>query len=129
LKTVALVAVPPAVVILILPVTARLGTVAVTCVLPFTVKLVAVAPNITFVVPVKPAPVITTLVPTGPLIGAKLVICGMTRNFLLLVSTPPGVVTATEPVVAPLGTLAGSKRQQAAELQSACAPPPISGPP
>jgi hypothetical protein len=46
----------------------------------------------------------------------------MTRNFLLLVSTPPGVVTATEPVVAPLGKLAGSKRQQAAAFQSACAP-------
>jgi hypothetical protein len=58
-------------------------------VLQFTVKLVAVAPNVTFVVPVKPAPVITTFVPTGPLIAAKLVICGMTRNFLLLVSTPP----------------------------------------
>jgi len=52
------------------------GTVAVTCVLLFTVKLVAVAPNVTFVVPVKPAPVITTpvittFVPTGPLIGEK----------------------------------------------------------
>ena len=88
----------------------------------FTVKLVAVAPNVTFVVPVKPAAVITTFVPTGPLIGAKLVISGMTRNFLLLVSAPPGVVTATGPVVAPLGRLAGSKRQQAAALQSACAP-------
>jgi hypothetical protein len=70
-ETVALVAGPPAVVILILPVTAPVGTVAVTCVLLFPVKLVAVAPNVTFVVPVKPAPVITTFVPTGPLIGEK----------------------------------------------------------
>ena len=53
-----------------MPVTAPVGTVAVT-VLLFTVKLVAVAPNVTFVVPVKPAPVITTFVPTGPLIGEK----------------------------------------------------------
>ena len=56
METVALVAGSPAVVILILPVTAPVGTVAVTCVLVFTVKLVAVAPNVTFVVPVKPAP-------------------------------------------------------------------------
>ena len=46
-KTVALVALPPAVVIPILPVTAPVGTVAVTCVLLFTLKLVAVAPNVT----------------------------------------------------------------------------------
>src|SRR4029077_2164445 len=101
-KTVALVAVPPAVVILILPVSAPVGTLAVTCVLLFTMKLVAFAPNVTFVVPVKPVPVITTFVPTEPLIGAKLVIVGKTRNFRLLVSMPPGVVTVTKPFVAAL---------------------------
>ena len=47
-----------------------------------------------------------TAVPTGPLGGLKLRICGVTRNFLLLVSVPPGVVTVTEPVVAPVGTSA-----------------------
>jgi len=47
-----------------------------------------------------------TTVPTGPLAGVKLVICGVTRNFLLLVSVPPVVVTVTDAVVAPLGTVA-----------------------
>ena len=31
---------------------------------------------------------------------------GLTRNWWLLVSVPPGVVTVTKPVVAPLGTVA-----------------------
>src|SRR5580704_8455287 len=47
-----------------------------------------------------------TTVPTGPLGGVKVVNCGVTRNFWSLVSPPPGVVTFTEPVVAPLGTAA-----------------------
>src|SRR5438445_5231404 len=54
-KTVALVAVPPAVVILILPVTAPVGTVAVTCVAELTVKAVAFTPpNVSAVVCVSP---------------------------------------------------------------------------
>jgi hypothetical protein len=50
-KLVALAALPPGVVIAIFPVFAPVGTVAVTCVSEFTVKLVAFTPpNVTFVV-------------------------------------------------------------------------------
>ena len=49
---------------------------------------------------------IVTEVPTGPLVGEKPVIWGMTRNILLLFSVPLEVVTVTKPVVAPLGTAA-----------------------
>jgi len=56
-----LVAVPPAVVILILPVTAPVGTVAVTCVAELTVKAVAFTPpKVTLVVCVSPVPLMTT---------------------------------------------------------------------
>ena len=47
----------------------------------------------------KPEPVIVTFVPTGPLVGVKLVMPGITLNCLLLVSVPDGVVTVTKPVV------------------------------
>src|SRR5258705_208960 len=50
-----------------------------------------------------------TLVPTGPLVGAKLVIVVdplTTVNAVLLVAVPPGVVTLSGPVVAPTGTVA-----------------------
>jgi hypothetical protein len=97
----------PVVVILILPVTAPVGTVAVICVSEFTLKLVAVTPpNFTLLVCVRLRPVITTGVPPGPLVGLKLVIYGLTRNFLLLLSVPLGVVTVIKPLVAPLGTVA-----------------------
>jgi hypothetical protein len=53
-------------------------------------------------------PLIVTLVPTGPLVGAKLVIVGglTTVNEPVLVAVPPGVVTLSGPVVAPVGTVA-----------------------
>ena len=41
-----------------------------------------------------------TTVPTEPLVGEKLVICGITRNILLLFSVPLEVVTVTGPVIA-----------------------------
>ena len=72
-------------------------------------NVVAAVPlNLTAVAPVRFVPVITTLVPTGPLVGLKLVIVGepMTVKELALVAVPPGVVTATVPVVAPAGTVA-----------------------
>src|ERR1017187_5038101 len=47
----------------------------------------------------------TTTVPTGPLVGEKLEITGVTRKARLLKSVPPGVVTRTLPVVAPAGTV------------------------
>jgi hypothetical protein len=56
--------------------------------------------------------VITTDVPTDPLVGLKLVIVGtggpvVTVKFVDEVPVPPGVVTVMGPVpVAPVGTLA-----------------------
>ena len=71
--------------------------------------LVALTPlNVTALAPVKFVPLIVTLVPTGPLVGVKLVIVGAltTVNAALLVAVPPGVVTLNGPVVAPAGTVA-----------------------
>src|SRR5213596_330292 len=108
-KLAELVPVPPAVVTLILPVTAPSGTVAVIWVAELTTKLVAATPpNFTEVAPVKPVPWIVTEVPTGPLVGVKDVIVGavVTVKSDALVAVPPGVVTVILPVTAPLGTLA-----------------------
>ena len=71
-------------------------------------KLALTPLNATAVAPVKFVPLIVTLVPTGPLVGAKLVIvgAGTTVKLLALVAVPPGVVTLTGPVVAPVGTVA-----------------------
>ena len=71
-------------------------------------KLAPTPLNATAVAPVKFVPLIVTLVPTGPLVGAKLVIvgAGTTVKLLALVAVPPGVVTLTGPVVAPAGTVA-----------------------
>ena len=71
-------------------------------------NIAAVALKVTAVAPVKFVPLIVTLVPTGPLAGAKLVIvgAGMTVKLVALVAVPPGVVTRTGPVVAPVGTVA-----------------------
>ena len=70
---------------------------------------VALAPlKATRVVPVKLAPLMVTLVPTGPLAGVKLVMVGglITVKVPALVAVPPGVVTLMVPVVAPAGTVA-----------------------
>ena len=92
MKVLALVAVPPGVVIAILPVFASVGTVAVTCESEFTVKAVALTPpNVTLDACVRPLPVITTEVPTVPLVGLKLRRAGTTVNTLLLVRVPVGV--------------------------------------
>ena len=105
-KTPELVAVPPFVVILIVPVLAPVGTVAVTCVSEFTTNVAAFPPKATFVVWVKLCPVIVTEVATLPLLGLKLRMTGVTRNEMLLVRIPPGVLTVTDPVFAPAGTAA-----------------------
>src|SRR5204863_6650095 len=49
-----------------------------------------------------------TLVPTGPLLGVKLVIVGglITVKLLALLAVPSGVVTLIGPLVAPAGTVA-----------------------
>ena len=70
-------------------------------------KLVAFTPpKVTFVVCVRLTPAIVTAVPTGPLVGVKLVICGIMRKTPLLESVALGVVTLTLPVVATAGTVA-----------------------
>ena len=80
MKLVALVAIPPGVVIAILPVLAPVGTAAVTCVSEFAVKVVAsTPPNVTLVVLMSPVPVIVTDVPSGPLEGLKVFTSGFTR--------------------------------------------------
>jgi len=75
----------------------------------FTMKLEAAFPlKATAVAPVKLLPVIVTEAPTGPLRGLKLEIAGaaMTVKFVVEVAVPPGVVTATAPVVLPPATVA-----------------------
>jgi hypothetical protein len=102
-----LVTVPPVVVITIFPVIAPVGTVAVTWVSELTVKVVAAtAPKVTLVVWGSPVPVVTTLVPTLPLVGVKLVMVGVTLKVLELVTDPPDVVTVIFPVSQALGTVA-----------------------
>jgi hypothetical protein len=103
---VALVPVPLGVVTLILPVVASVGTVAVIRVSALNVKPAPTLPNFTEFTPVKPDPVIVTTVPTGPLVGEKLVIFGVTLKSVALVALPLGVVTVILPVVAPDGTVA-----------------------
>ena len=75
-----------------------------------TEKLEALTPlNATAVAPVKLVPLIVMLLPTGPLVGVKLVIVGPlddTVKVVALVAVPPGVVTVSGPVVAPAGTVA-----------------------
>ncbi len=103
-----LLAVPPAAVTLIGPVVAPAGTVARIEVAEVTVKLALTELKVTEVAPLKFVPPMITLVPTGPLVGAKLVIVGgsATANVPLLVAVPPGVVTLSGPVVTPAGTVA-----------------------
>ena len=110
-KFATLLAVPPDVVTLILPVIAPVGTTAVICVAEFTVNVVAlVFLNFTSVAPVKFVPVITTEVPPGPLFGTNDVIVGaagaVTVKLGPLVAVPNGFVTLIWPVVAPDGTVA-----------------------
>jgi hypothetical protein len=73
-----------------------------------TVKAALAALKLTAVAPVKFVPLMVTLVPTGPLVGAKLVIvgAGITVKLFVLVAVPPAVVTLSGPVVAPAGTVA-----------------------
>ncbi len=103
-----LVTVPPGVVTLIFPVVAPEGTVAVILLAELMVKVALVPLNLTDVAPVKFEPLITTVVPTGPLFGLNPEMVGapVTVNVPELVSVPPGVVTLILPVVAPEGTVA-----------------------
>ena len=107
-KLLALLAVPPAVVTLIVPLEVPAGTVAVIAVAEFTAKLALVPLNRTAVAPMKFAPLIVTLAPTGPLVGVKLEIVGglMTVKLFALLAVPPEVVTLIGPLEAPAGTVA-----------------------
>src|SRR5437660_685683 len=90
-KLATLLAVPPGVVAAIGPVAAAEGAVAVIWVEELTAK-VALAPlNVTEVAPVRFVPVITTLVPAGPLLGEKPAIVGaaITVKLLALLAVPP----------------------------------------
>jgi hypothetical protein len=108
-KSVALVTVPPGVVTVILPVIAPEGTIAVMCFAELTVNVVAnTLLNVTDVASAKFVPVMTTLVPTRPLVGEKEVIVGLpvTVKLVALSAVPLGVVMWRGPVVAPVGTVA-----------------------
>jgi hypothetical protein len=88
------------------PVLAPKGTVVVTVVELLTVNVAVFPPNETLVAPVKLVPVIVTLVPTGPLAGAKEDMAGVTVKRVVVTKGPPlGVVTVMGPVVAPAGTV------------------------
>lgn len=71
----------------------------------------------------KPTPVSVTCVPTEPLGGLKLRSCGVTRNCWLLVRAVPPVVTVTDPVNAPVGTVAVRKVGPESLMLVACTPP------
>src|SRR6267378_2626382 len=107
-KLPALLAVPAGLVTLIGPVAAPAGTVAVIAVSEFAVKLALVPLNRTAVAPVNFVPLSVTLVPTGPLLGVKLLIVGglMTVKLPALLAVPAEVVTLIGPLEAPAGTVA-----------------------
>ena len=103
-----LVPVPAGVVTATGPVVAPVGTVAVIWVPEVTVNVAAVPLKVTAVAPVKPLPVMLTDVPGAPEVGVNEETAGaaVTVNDAVLVPVPAGVVTATGPVVAPVGTVA-----------------------
>jgi len=75
-KLVALVAVPVGVVTAIGPVVAPVGTFALSELSEMSVKVALVPLKVTALVPVKPLPLIVTLVPAGPLLGLNEEIVG-----------------------------------------------------
>src|SRR5262249_13908548 len=101
-KLLVLFAIPPGVVTEIFPVVAPVGTVVVICVSELTVNVAALVPNFTAVACCNPVPVITTEVPTGPLVGVKVVIVGTILNVWGETRLPLGSFTVITPVVAPV---------------------------
>src|SRR5207302_1319641 len=103
----AVTAVPSGVEMRMGPVLAPDGTAVRISVGEITLKLAAlVLLNETLVTLKKLVPRIVTGVPTGPSVGEKLPMFGCTRKLLVLMMTPPGVVTVNGPVVALVGTTA-----------------------
>jgi len=106
-KVTPLLATPPTVTTTF-PVVAPEGTGTTMLVLPQVVGDAVVLLNVTVLVPcVEPkfAPLMVTEVPTGPVVGLKLLMIGaeLTVKVTPLLATPP-TVTTTFPVVAPEGT-------------------------
>src|SRR5437660_5576223 len=102
-----LLAVPPTVTTT-LPVVAPLGTDATMLVALQLVVLAVVPLKVTVPVVPKLVPVMVTAVPTGPVVGFRLVMAGaheVTVKVTPLLAIPP-TVTTTLPVVAPPGTAA-----------------------
>ena len=101
-----------AVVTVILTVPVPAGAITVMLVSLFTLKLVAaVEPNMTLVAPVKPLPVMVTLVPpvTGPFVGLMLLMLGavvyVNSSFAFTVEVPLAVVTVISTVPVPAGAI------------------------
>ena len=94
-------AAPPFVVILTLPVTAPVGTTALTELSEFTVKVAFTPPMVTAVVWLKLIPVIMTVLPTGPALGLNEAMEGRTLKVCGVTRLPLGSRTVTCPVVAP----------------------------
>jgi hypothetical protein len=106
-KSSALVPVPAGPITVMGPVVAPFGTVATIWVPELKEKLALVPSNLTDVVPLRFAPVMTTVVPQGPIRGENDEMNGdVTVKFVELVSVPLGVVTEIGPVVAASGTVA-----------------------
>src|SRR5439155_3983323 len=105
-KLAALVAGPAGVVTLNGPVVAPAGTAVWIAVSDVTLNVALTPLNATAVAPLKLVPVIVTLIPTAPLVGAKLVIVvDPSEKLVALVAVPAGVVTLSGPVVALAGTV------------------------
>jgi hypothetical protein len=119
LKTPTLVPFPAGVVTLIGPLVVPGATTAVILVGELTLNLDAAVPlNATAVAPVKPEPLIVTLVPGGPPVGVNDEIAGPdgpppdTVKLPALVAEPEPVVTMIWPLVAPAGTVATSRESR-----------------
>lgn len=98
-----LVAVPPALVTVILPVVAPEGTLAVIVVFESASKSAEVPLNFTTVAVLKLVPLMVMPSPTTPLVGeieVMVAIVPFTVNVELLVPVPPAVVTEMGPVLA-----------------------------
>lgn len=88
--------------------TARSRVSEITVKVPVVLKIPTILLNDTLVVPVKYLPVMVTSVPTGPLVGVKLVMIGGVVMVKLVVEevVPAEFVTLMGPEVAPLGMVA-----------------------
>src|SRR5438067_27022 len=101
----ALVAVPPAVVIVTGPSVALAGTVSRSCVRESTLNPALTLFTFTALTPPKPVPRRSTGLPGAAWDGANVVIAGRTRNTVGLAAVPPAVVT----VIRPLNAVGGAK--------------------